>query len=171
MGGTCGDLIACIIDSKNSIVRTSRVLTPMNRAKLKRADSFDTDDEKDNYLVQIALQYKSIPSHDIEYHVRKKHEFISIGIRNRETAIWAAARFKTLHNPNVWTKIMDDCKITTLEDYSEMLLTYSSMVMQHTEKVIYLEDIVNGSAIERLQLLVSSTLDTAFYQSWLAAQR
>jgi len=170
MGGTCGDLIACIIDSKNSIVRRRRVLTPLNRSKLKR-DSFNTDDEKDNYLVQIALQYKSIPSHDIEYHVRKKHEFISIGIRNRETAIWAANRFKALFTINEWIDTLDYLKITTLEDYSEMLLTYSSMVMQHTEKVIYLEDIVNGNAIERLQLLVSSTLDTAFYQSWLAAQR
>ena len=171
MGGMCGDLIACLIDSTDSVVRNGRVLTPMQRGKLKKSDLFNSDEEKDVYLLQIEKKYKSIPSHDLEYHIKRKHDFISIIVNDNSTALWAADRFKKLHTPEVWEKVAKNSQIDSANDYAKVLLSASSLIKDNTDKIINLEDIVNGHAITKLQPYVTTELNDSFYKEWLIGQR
>jgi len=171
MGGTGGDLIACLIDSTDSVVRNGRVLTPMLRGKLKKSELFTNDEEKDSYLLRIEKKYKSIPSHDLNYHIKRKHDFISILVNDKYTAQWAADRFKKLHTPEVWGKVAKNSQIDSVNDYAKVLLSTSSLIKDNTDKIINLEDIVNGHAITKLQPYITTKLNDSFYKEWLIGQR
>jgi hypothetical protein len=171
MGGMCGDLIACLIDSSDSVVRMGRVFTPMNRGKLKKSDSFTNDEEKDLYIKQIEKKYKSIPSHDLEYHIRRKHDFISIVVSDVEVANWAAERFKRLHKIEVWKNVSKNSQIDSIKEYANILLLSSNIIKDNTDKIINLEDIIKGKAIDKLQPHVNSQLNDNFYKEWLIGQQ
>ena len=115
----------------------------------------------------MAIKYQSVPSHDIQYHVKCKHNFIGITVQDLNVAKWAAERFKELHRPHVWAEMTSVCGVTTIEDYAQTMIDFSNIVTQHTDRIITLESIKNGTVLQ------NSTLKNAsknFYQNWLDLQ-
>ena len=91
-----------------------------------------------------------------------------------KVALWAARRFKHLHRPHVWQEMQQAFGAVTVKDYAEILIQYSNMVKQHTDKVIPLESIYKGRAIEKLESVLSIQIDRPrqnLYRNWLDLQR
>ena len=177
MGGTCGDLIAALIDSKkvrfNIPFRT--VLHDPLRCKLKKPHLFADDVEKDQYIDNIETHYKSIPSHDIEYHHKRQHNFIGITVKDTETAMWAAERFKRAHQPHVWEEMKIACGADSVNDYAQMMIDFSNLTKQYTDRIITLESIRNGQVLDEMtNNLNINTVDQTIknlYNNWLELQR
>ena len=169
-GGTCGDLIAAMIDSTHARFQNTTVIHSDGRRRLKKPHIFANDEEKDQYITEMSTQYLSIPSHDLDYHVRRSHRFIAITVQDFEIAMWAARRFRGLHRPQVWQAMQTVCGAATIEDYAQMLIDYSNMVVNHTTDVVKLEDIRNGQAIQSLIKLGINSKHKNLYLNWLDLQ-
>lgn len=172
-GGTCGDLVSALIDPTDARLDTEnkRVMILPVRSMLKKPFLFNSIQDKDSYVSNMGKQYKSIPSHDAEYHISKKHPFIGIAVSKFETAMWAAKRFKNLHDPQVWDKLCTQLSINTTEQYASMILDFNSLMLQHSTHLIFLEEILDGKLIERLEDIRSSKLPAntnEFYTNWLS---
>lgn len=168
-GGTCGDLVAAVIDTTEVVISNSQMIIPNNRSQLKKPHMFDTDQQKDQYIDNMCMQYKSIPSHDLQYHSQRQHDFIGIVVETKSVAHWAACRFKNLHRPRVWQAVSQLCNIATVDDYAQMLLDFGQLLKTKTKKIIYLEDILDGQLLQNLRLLNVEAND-ALYRQWLAQQ-
>lgn len=174
-GGTCGDLVTAVIDPTGATLnqRLNTVTHTAYRTKLKKPHLFFNNDEKLQYLGDIKSQYQSIPSHDLDFHVSKKHDFISITVQDKNIALWAAERFKNCHRPHVWEEMQRVCGANSVDDYADILIHYSTAVKNHTNKLIQLEDILAGKLIESLELGLSLTISEQgkdFYHSWISVQ-
>ena len=170
-GGACGDLLTALIDSSDAQFQQSTILHSGERTKLKKPFLFADDFEKDTYISIISEKYQSVPSHDIEYHINRNHEFIGITVDNRHVALWAANRFKSLHRPHVWDEMSRACGAQNVDDYAQILIDYSTLVRSHTKKIVALEDIVHGDAIARLANLdIDASNNVEFYKQWLYLQ-
>lgn len=170
-GGACGDLISAILDvSEAHITDEGRVRHNPNREKLKKPHLFDSNIAKDRYLAEAFLHYNSLPSHDIEYHINREHDFIGIAVKNIETAKWAATRFRLLHDDIVWQEMVAKSGVNDVNGYAQMMLDFSNLVASHTKNVLLLEDILQGTATERLADLTGEPISIdgqKFYQQWL----
>lgn len=153
MGGMFGDLIVGTIDSSDAKFKNSRIEHNINRTKLKKPHNFASINKKDDYLIEIFTQYKSIPSHDLDYHINRKHRFLGIVVSDKNTALKAATRFQQLHAPHVWEEMQKKCGANTTTDYAERMIDYSWLVRQHTDLTLSLEDIYNCTATETLKKL------------------
>jgi hypothetical protein len=169
-GGTCGDLIAAMIDSTHARFQNTTVIHSADRQRLKKPHTFANDEEKDQYITEISSRYQSIPSHDLDYHVRRSHRFIAITVQDFKTAMWAARRFRLLHKPHVWQEMQTACGASSIEDYAQLLIDYSNMVVNHTTDIVKLEDIHNGRAIQALNKLGINYQYKNLYQNWLDLQ-
>lgn len=160
MGGTCGDLITAMIDMRDVTFDAvfPKIKMPMDRQRLKKPHTFSDDTEKDKYLNDIAMIYTSISSHDIDYHVRRKHRFVGIRVRDSNTAIWAAKRFQNVHRPQVWQSVSRACNIDTVEQYAQLMIDYGNMISQHTSSILELEDIVSGQVVSILENIIGCRL-------------
>jgi len=169
-GGTCGDLITALIDPKDAIVKKQSVSLTPNRCKLKKPFLFANDSDKKQYIDTI--EYNSIPSHDTNFHITNKHPIIGITIENVNLAMWAANRFKKIHQPHVWEEMSSACGAKSVEEYAQVLLDYSSMIVNHSNRIIKLEQILNGDATNCLQNfnLPITTEAKNLYNSWLLSQ-
>lgn len=168
-GGTCGDIVVSLLDPSGSYFDSEKRRMSINseRSVFKKPHLY-TDDEKDNFL--SSTSFKSIPSHDIEYHIRKHHEFIGIKVANFDTAVWAATRFKELHRPHVWAEMQNFCGASTVNDYAQMMIDFGTLIDSSTNRILYLEDIISGKALEKLSYLITLEIpDTApeLYNQWL----
>ena len=170
MGGTCGDLISALIDPTDAIMNGCKLSLSVDRQRLKKPHLFSNDADKDVYLEQVLTKYKSIPSHDLDYHVRKKHEFIGIIVETFDTAMWAATRFKDMHREHVWQEMQKSCGADTIEKYAQMTIDYGNMMLQYTQRTITLESIRHGTAIDRLAEYIDEPIDQTLYHTWLTAQ-
>ena len=172
-GGTCGDLLSAMIDPRGAEIQDSgSVFHAVSRTRLKKPHLFASDLDKDQYITSFA-GYHSISSHDTEYHIRRGHAFVSVGIQRLDTAIWAAQRFRDLHRPQVWQEMTARCGAETLEQYAQIMMDYSSMVANHTQDIVKLESIVQGTAVTELQDILGRPLQpdsVEFYHSWLRKQ-
>ena len=166
-GGTCGDLIAALIDTHTSRFTNTTVSLDTDRIRLKKPHTFDNDTDKDQYIADMSAKYQSIPSHDLEYHIRRGHRFIGITVTDWDVALWAAKRFKDLHRPHVWEEMTAACGAKTIEDYAQMMLDFSNLIVQHTDKIITLESIRSGTALQN-PILQNTNKD--FYKNWLELQ-
>jgi hypothetical protein len=171
MGGACGDLITAMIDPQGTSFHGS--LRKMNissdRQRLKKPYNFANDLEKDIYLDEMSEIYASVPSHDIEYHVRRGHKFIGIRVQEFDVALWAAERFKNVHRAPVWESIKQGCNIDNVEQYAQLLIDYSNMISNHTNDLLDLESIVSGRIVPDLERIIGRELsnDAVYcYQSW-----
>lgn len=169
-GGTCGDMLAAVIDNCNVELTNTRMSLSKDRQRLKKPHSFKDDLEKNQYVNDMGLLYNSIPSHDLDYHIRCQHNFISITVKEFDVALWAATRFKQMHQPHVWEEMQRVCGADTIEMYAQRMIDFSNLVSQHTKKTIKLERILTGHAIEDLSQWISTTLDNNLYQTWLTSQ-
>lgn len=162
-GGTCGDLITALIDSQGAYFRNKAVMFEQDRLRFKKSHAFANDEEKDQYINEMAIKYRSIPSHDLQYHIKRGHDFIGITVQDLSVAKWAANRFKELHRPHVWAEMTAVCGVDTVEDYAQIMIDFSNLVIQHTNKIITLESIKAGTVLQN-QLL--STGKKNLYQNW-----
>lgn len=166
-GGTCGDVITALFDSTGTSYRGNTVMIDADRSRLKKPHEFATNESKDQYLEEMATKYQSIPSHDLAYHALRQHEFIGITVRDWAVALWASQRFKDLHRPHVWAEMTAACGADTVEDYAQMMLDFSNLIVQHTNKIVTLESIRAGTA---LQNPILENTDNNFYNTWLKLQ-
>ena len=166
-GGTCGDVVTALFDSTGTSYRGNTVMIDADRSRLKKPHEFATDESKDRYLAEMATKYQSIPSHDLAYHVGRQHKFIGISVHDWAVALWAAQRFKDLHRPHVWAEMTAACGADTVKDYAQMMLDFSNVIVQHTDKIVTLESIRAGTA---LQNPVLENANKDFYNNWLELQ-
>lgn len=159
VGGTAGDIITQLLDPG--------ALTT-ERQRLKKPHLFASDCEKDLFLK--AIGFASIPSHDFEYHYKNNHNVLGIACRSLTDAIWAANRFKKLHSPHVWQEMSISCGANTVEEYAQTIMDFGNMISDYTSNVLYLDDIVNGYAVARLQAMGYQTPGTNKYKEWLSTQ-
>lgn len=175
-GGTCGDLISGLIDNTgvkfNTNIKT--VVHIPERTYLKKPHLFATDAEKDNYITDVSKKYYSISSHDLDYHIQSQHNFIGIIVNDFSVALWAAERFRRCHRPHVWEEMKHICGARDVKDYAQILLEFSKKVVQHTDKVLQLEEIYNGTVLPSLENILGHPISKNskhFYQEWLDLQR
>jgi len=175
-GGTCGDLVSAIIDPSdakfNSTLKT--VLHNTNRIQLKKPHLFGSNQEKDQYLHDMSKLYSSIPSHDLDYHIQQKHKFVSITVEDFDVALWAARRFKNCHRPHVWEEMQKVCNVNNIEEYAQVLMDFSKLVSQHTDRIVKLEDVKNGNVINSLEAILGYSLpknNKNLYSNWLSMQQ
>jgi hypothetical protein len=169
-GGTCGDLISALIDSTDAEFEFGAISHVAERQRLKKPHTFADNEEKDRYIIDISTKYLSIPSHDLDYHVARAHKFIAITVQDFSIAMWAANRFRSMHSPHVWEEMQSNCGANSIEDYAQMLIHYSNMVVNHTGNIVKLEDILAGQAIDSLEKLGIGNLDKNLYLNWLNLQ-
>jgi hypothetical protein len=175
MGGSCGDLITSMLDLKDSSLDVAyrKIKMPPERQRLKKPHTFVNDQEKDQYLDEMAEIYASIPSHDLDYHVRRDHDFIGIRARDLNIALWAARRFQHAHRPKVWQSVAQGWNISCPEQYAQLLIDYGNMISSKTNKLLELEDIVSGQVVPCLEHLIGRNLDKSavnYYRHWLDVQ-
>lgn len=170
MGGTCGDLVSALIDSTGVTFKNYTVQHVHDRIKLKKPYLFENIEQKDQYLTEIKNLYNSISSHDLAYHMERKHDIIGITVKDPKIALWAAKRFKKLHQPSVWEKISQSNNIHNVEQYAQLMIDFSHLIVQHTNKIVTLESIVGRRVFDDLIPLIP-TADTRrhcnLYQNWL----
>jgi hypothetical protein len=170
-GGTCGHVLSAIIDSQGCEFNGTAVKMSPDRCLLNKPHTFLNALEKTKYVHDMSLVYNSLPSHDLDYHVGAGQDFITVTVNKVDTALWAAERFKQLHRPNVWEEMQKFCGANDVNGYAKTLIDYSNMVKTHTTKIIALERILSGHAVEDLANYVDSPeLDNNFYQEWLKLQ-
>jgi hypothetical protein len=171
-GGSCGDLITALIDSQGAYLRDKSVAFDPERLRFKKPHTFADDVERDQYLTNVSTKYRSIPSHDMDYHVRRKHSIIGITVQDQDTALWAAERFKRLHRPHVWLEMQTACGANSIEDYAQIMIDFSKLLQQHTDRTVALESIRAGTVLEQLsQLTTLRPASKNFYTNWLDLQR
>jgi hypothetical protein len=170
MGGTCGDLVSAVIDNNDVSFNNNAISISAERSKLKKPHLFADDNEKDQYLLNAGRLYKSIPSHDADYHINRGHDFIGIVVNDKDIALWAAERFKRLHRPHVWDEMINKCGANSVEGYAEMMIHFSRMISMHTIKLIDLADIKQGNLIDKLSQYTDYDLNTSLYSNWIKLQ-
>lgn len=166
-GGTCGDMISAILDPAGADFKNTTVMLVQDRTRLKKPHLFESDTEKDQYLIEAEKKYQSIPSHDLDYHIRRGHDFVGITVQDKTVALWAAERFKKLHRAHVWKEMTAACGADTVEGYAQMLIDFSKLVKQHTDCIVTLESIRAGTALDN-PILKTASKD--FYLDWLDLQ-
>ena len=175
MGGTCGDLISAIIDHRDCQFKGKKMSHTDIRQRLKKPHQFPTTKDKDDYLKQVETDtnYRSISSHDLPYHIDRKHSFIGIVCDDIKVALTAAHRFKNYHRPHVWDEMQSACGASTVADYAQMMLDFSNLVREHTSKTVKLESIMSGNVLPELNNILSIPVDkrgSDVYQNWLVIQ-
>jgi hypothetical protein len=176
MGGTCGDLITALFDSRDcSFNISSRTMShTADRSKLKKPHLFKNNSDKDQYCININTQYNSIPSHDIDYHIDRKHAFIGITVTDYNTALWASNRFKKAHKSRVWEEMQARSGVSSVEDYAQMMIDYSSLVRSNTDRILTLESIITGQVADEMKKMLGIELDPIhknLYSNWMNLQR
>lgn len=167
-GGACGDMISAILDPTGTrFNNTAMIIDDVYRTRLKKPHLFQSDAEKDQYLIEIEKKYKSIPSHDLDYHVRKKHNFIGITVQDKTVALWAATRFKRLHGAHVWEEMNTVCGVDTVEGYAQIMIDFSDLIKQHTDRIVSLESILAGTALDNPILKLANK---NVYRNWIDLQ-
>lgn len=170
-GGACGDIVSALLDPRDAEITGSTVKHVPMRTRLKKPHMFSNDQQKHQYLLTVAQNYRSISSHDLEFHIRQKHKFISVKVDNWSTALWAAIRFKQIHKPHVWNEMQQHCGAHTVELYAQTIIDSGNLACQHSEYAVSLESIIDGSVVEVLQQWFDiSQTAKEFYQLWLTAQ-
>ena len=167
-GGACGDMISAILDPTGTrFNNTAMIIDDVYRTRLKKPHLFQSDAEKDQYLIEIEKKYKSIPSHDLDYHIRKKHNFIGITVQDKTVALWAATRFKRLHGAHVWEEMNTVCGVGTVEGYAQIMIDFSDLIKQHTDRIVSLESILAGTALDNPILKLANK---NVYRNWIDLQ-
>lgn len=177
MGGTCGDVITAMIDWANSSFNQDlgTMILASDRQRLKKPAQFANDTEKDLYVSEVRTKYHSLPSHDIDYHVQRQHDFVGITVDSLDLALWAALRFKTAHRPHVWHEVQSATGITTVDQYAKLIIHYSSKIKSVAPKIIRLEDVLQGHAVSAIETMlrikVNDVVKNKHYPFWLEQQK
>jgi hypothetical protein len=166
MGGACGDIVVASLDPTDTQINGNRISMPLHRQLLKKPHLYRTSEDKDVYLDFIGRHYRSVPSHNTEYHIEQKHNFYSITVDDMSVAQWAAQRFKDLHQPKVWDEMTRVINCNSVEDYANFLKNYSGVV-KGKANIIRLEDIIGGNLANYIEVDQNGK---DMYYNWLNTQ-
>lgn len=167
-GGTCGDLVSGVLDMNGVGINGNNCVVLEERSKLKKSHLFLTDNDRDNYIDYSSKLWSSIPSHDSRYHMTKNHEVIGIVCTTYNTARWAADRFKNIHRPAVWEEVCKSCNIDNVEQYAELILSFSNLIEPFIKYKIFLEDICKGNLLSELKKFTDIDRNSKIlYDQWL----
>ena len=167
MGGACGDIVTAVIDPKDAQLDGNRIKLPLHRQLLKKPHLYKKDSAKNEYIDFISNNYKSIPSHDTDFHIRNNHKFITIEVNDIDIGMWAAERFQKLHSPHVWDEMMKASNYKTVKDYAQALIDHKTLISPNADMRINLKDIVDGKIQNYFDIDEKSKV---FYQQWLNSQ-
>ena len=168
MGGCCGDIVTGIIDTRGVSIITGKCILLKKRSRLKKSFEFDNDADRNAYIQDAKHHWKSIPSHDAEYHIRNKHHYTGIVCHDQKTALWCATRFRKLHSDPVWKRMSKNSGAKTIEEYAQQILDFSNMIETYAHNTIELNDIINGNAIQRLEKLTTIDVNARIlYDQWI----
>jgi len=159
-GGTAGDIITRIIDNQDLLI---------DRQRLKKSRLFSSDEEKDQYI--NGSSWGSLPSHDFEYHRSRQHDILGIRCRDMPSALWAANRFKKLHQSHVWEVMSQACGANTVEQYAQMIIDFGNMIADYTNNMLYLDRILAGHAVADLIDLNIPVPGKDLYIEWLVNEK
>jgi len=163
-GGTCGDIVCELIDRG-----TMPVFEDGYRSKLKHIDRFNSDLEKMEYIKEAEKKFKSIPSHDLDFHIKNQHNFIGITVMNHKDRLWASERFKIINQPESWEVMAKSSGADTIESYAEVIDQMTKRIKITKNPTIDLHNIRNGTLIDQMQALNIDLISSAkeHYQNWL----
>jgi hypothetical protein len=155
--GAGGNLVSALIDDRCYYYDGTHFQT--FRKKLKTITDIEkmSDNERDSYLLQIREIYLSIPSHSIDYHINRKHDFILIAPVTDIEIRWCIERFSKIY-PSIKHLV---------ENTEQAYRDFVTNGKQHTNKIITVDDIYSGKLIERLKEYVTTTLNEQLYYTWL----
>ena len=159
--GGCGNMVSSVIDSTGSLLlSTGHIVFDSKRIILQQEFYVNqlTDEDRDRMLLNG--NFKSIPSHLVDYHITRKHDFIFIDCDDPKYIDWVCARFNyiyELHNKN-----QPEIKIK-----SEYVKEVTAKATPHTNKIIPISDILEGRLIETLSKYVDTPLNVDLYNKWL----
>jgi len=108
----------------------------------------------------MSLKYLSLPSHIIEYHINRKHDFILIAPVTDIEISWCIDRFSKIH-----TEIKD-----LVENSEDGYKAFVENGKQHTNKIITVEEIYSGKLLDRLKQYVTTPLNEQLYHTWLESE-
>ncbi len=164
LGGYAGDLVTSVMDSTGCVVVPSgKISMPMER-KIFKGSHIHTEEEKKFHYERLSKLYKSIPSLHIEYHLKEKHNVIAVTGTTKWAFKLAATRFINLHTPNAAKKIYNKETVEELAEYYEHESTKS---LNLGVPVLFFEDIIAGSLLEKLKEFTDLPLDKTIYDVWL----
>lgn len=164
LGGYAGDLVSSVIDSTGCVVVPSgKISMPMNR-KVFKGRWIHTNEEKEFHYNNLSKLYKSIPSSHIEYHLENNHKVITVTATEKWAFELAAERFIKFHTPNAAKEIYNK---ETVEELAEYYASESNKSRNLGTPILYLEDIIHGNLIEKLEKITDLPLNRTIYDIWL----
>jgi hypothetical protein len=168
-GGAAGNLVAAIIDSSQFVFNKWHFEfidnSPLAKWKFgcptwqTTADKCQDLDIMDLDFNSVSKNYKSLASHQHNFHITRKHEFILIDSSSLQSAQWCVDRFRKN------TNLPSSHAVFELE----RKIKISKNLALHTNKIIKLEDIINGKLIEIMKQWTDLPLNDELYKMWLDA--
>ena len=158
--GAGGNLVSAVIDNKFYYYNGVHFETHRKKLRMKSYIESMTDIDRDDYLVEISSKYLSLPSHLIDYHINRKHDFILIAPVTDTEINWCINRFAKIH-----TTIKD-----LVENTEDAYKAFVENGKQHTKKIITVEEIYSGKLLERLREYVTTPLNEQLYHTWLESE-
>jgi len=154
--GSGGNLVSAVIDNTNYRYTGVHFETNRNRLRTRSYMELMSDQDRDNYISKLSLIALSLPSHTLEYHIDRKHDFILIAPITDIEINWCIERFSKIHTENAHL-------VTNIEGYRDFV----QKGLAHTTKVISVEDIYSGRLLERLKEYITTPLNEQLYCTWL----
>jgi hypothetical protein len=154
-------MVSAVIDSTGSLfLSTGHVIFDSKRRKLEQGfyKTNLTDEDRDTALQNSTC--KSLHSHEFDYHIKRKHDFIFIDCDDPKYIQWVCDRFNKVHE--VFYKHTRDGFMKP-----EYVKLVTAKLTPHTNKIIPISDIVEGRLIETLSKYVDTPLNVDLYNKWL----
>jgi hypothetical protein len=158
--GAGGNLVSAVVDNKLYYYTGVHFETYRKKLRMKTYIDSMSDIDRDNYMIEMSSKYLSVPSHVIEYHINRKHDFILIAPVTDIEIKWCIDRFAKIH-PTLKDLVQNS------EDGFKAFVENGK---QHTDKVITVEEIYSGKLLERLKEYVTTPLNEELYYTWLESE-
>jgi len=170
-GGTAGDLMTAVIDNTDCSYDSSKnkLKIGKERSLMKKFYLFKERNDKINYIKNIFQTFKSLPSHDVDFHTRYK-EFNTLGITcfDEKLRFLSSKRFKILHSEKVWESLQEVSLASTIEEYSNNIFEISKKIQDNFIHIDLLE-VLKGDLINFLEKnnFKISAESKSLYNKWL----
>jgi hypothetical protein len=170
--GAGGEMVAAVIDPKDHIITEFEIFHQSNsvRSKLKqdliinhgsRGLLYDKSYAKTDYLLELEKQYIAITSgHDFLEVLQYLTDTILIDDSDHKYAKWCIERAHLLQP--LYHPMFDE---RTLQH--RINCVKSAKKSGQINKIIPMQDILEGRLIEKLQQWIDTPLDTELYNHWL----
>lgn len=166
-GGSCGEMVTAVIDPTGYHFNGRYLeLLKYDRSKLKNREwDFSLSNiDRDNAINELALKYRSLPSHKLDYHAFRKHDVIFIDATQPGMEEWVFNRINDIHSGKhkQWLNLEKD-----KESYINNFYPSQQFLLPIAKRIIKLRDILEGKLIDVLKTYVATPLNEALYYTWL----